>query len=177
RPVPSPFLVLATQNPIEQEGTYPLPEAQLDRFLLKIRVEYPTRDEERSILAATTGLDVTVVSPVLGVEGVLALRRATRVIPASEATLYYAVRLARATWPAAPDAEPEGTRWLRWGAGPRAGQALVLAGKAWPLLKGRMHVAPADVREVALPVFRHRLLPTFRAEAEGKDPDTLIRSL
>jgi MoxR-like ATPase len=177
RPIPSPFLVLATQNPIEQEGTYPLPEAQLDRFLLKIRVGYPSHDEERSILAATTGLDETAVSAVLGVEGVLALRRATRLVPASEATLDYAVRLARATRPDGPDAEPDVTRWLRWGAGPRAGQALVLAGKAWALLHDRMHLAPADLREVALPVFRHRLLPTFRAEAEGKDPDTLIRSL
>ena len=177
RDIPSPFMVLATQNPIEQEGTYPLPEAQLDRFLLKIRVQYPSLSEERSILAATTGLDEPDITPVLDAEGVLALRRATRQIPASEAVLDYAVRLARATRPDTPDSETEVSRWLRWGAGPRAGQALVLAGKAWALLHGRMHLGPADVREVALPVMRHRLLPTFRAEAEGKDPDTLITAL
>ena len=177
RPIPSPFLVLATQNPIEQEGTYPLPEAQLDRFLLKIRVRYPDIDEERAVLAATTGTDQAEVRAVLDAEAVLALRQATRRVPASESVLDYAVRLVRGTRPDAADAAPEVTRWLRWGAGPRAGQALILAGKARALLHDRMHVTPDDIRNVAHPVLRHRLLPTFRAEAEGKDPDALISLL
>jgi len=177
RDVPSPFLVLATQNPIEQEGTYPLPEAQLDRFLLKIRVPYPDPDEEREILAATTGAEKAAVRPVLAGEAVLALRRATRQVPASAAVLDYAVRLVRASRPGQEEAERSVTEWLRWGAGPRAGQALVLTGKARALLHGRLHLAPEDLRAVALPVFRHRLLPTFRAEAEGLDVDALVRRL
>jgi len=177
RPIPSPFMVLATQNPIEQEGTYPLPEAQLDRFLLKIRVDYPSWEEEHAILASTTGGEEQEPRPVLGGEDVLALRRATRSIPASDAALDHAVRLVRATRPGGPDAVPEVTDRLRWGAGPRAGQSLVLAGKARALLHGRLHLTPEDLREVALPVFRHRLVPTFRAEADGLDPDALVRRL
>jgi MoxR-like ATPase len=177
RDLPVPFLVLATQNPIEQEGTYPLPEAQLDRFLLKIRVGYPTPDEELEILAATTGTEEAEVRVVLGAEGVLALRRATRRVAASAATLDYAVRLVRATRPGSEEGDPKVVEWLRWGAGPRAGQALILAGKARALVHGRLHLEPADLREVAPPVFRHRLLPTFRAEAEGLDADALVRRL
>lgn len=177
RPIPSPFLVLATQNPLEQEGTYPLPEAQLDRFLLKIRVPYPTPTEERDILAATTGSTQEGVQAVLGGEEVLTLRRATRQVPASGPLLDYAVRLVRGTRPGQPDACAPVTEWLRWGAGPRAGQALVLAGKARALLHGRLHLSGEDLRAVAPAVFRHRLLPTFRAEAEGLDADALIRRL
>ncbi|TVR58544.1 MAG: MoxR family ATPase [Gemmatimonadales bacterium] len=177
RPIPSPFLVLATQNPLEQEGTYPLPEAQLDRFLLKIRVPYPSADEERRILAATTGRLHDEVDAVLGAEEVLLLRRATRQIPVNDALLDYAVRLVRATRPGESDGIEPVTEWLRWGAGPRAGQALILAGKARALLRGRLHLAVEDVRAVAPGVFRHRILPTFRAEAEGLDPDTLVTRL
>jgi len=177
RPVPSPFLVLATQNPLEQEGTYPLPEAQLDRFLLKIRVPYPTPGEERAILAATTSGRQAEAKPVLGGEEVLTLRAATRQVPASDALLDYAVRLVRGTRPGQPDACTPVTDWLRWGAGPRAGQALVLAGKARALLRGRLHLSSEDLRAVAPAVFRHRLLPTFRAEAEGLEADELIARL
>jgi MoxR-like ATPase len=174
RPVPSPFLVLATQNPLEQEGTYPLPEAQLDRFILKIRVPYPTPGEEREILAATTAGPPGQVTPVLGADEVLTLRSATRQVPAPEALLDYAVRLVRGTRPGEPDACAPVTEWLRWGAGPRAGQALVLAGKARALLRGRLHLTTDDLQAVAPAVFRHRLLPTFRAEAEGLDAEALI---
>jgi MoxR-like ATPase len=174
RNVPSPFLVLATQNPIEQEGTYPLPEAQLDRFLLKIRVPYPSPAEERAILQATTGVEGEGIRAVMGGEEVLALRRATRQIPVSEALFDYAVRLVRATRPGEPEAVGAVTDWLRWGAGPRAGQALVVAGKARALLHDRLHLVPEDLRSVAPSVFRHRLLPTFRAEAEGLDADALV---
>lgn len=177
RPIPSPFLVLATQNPLEQEGTYPLPEAQLDRFLLKIRVPYPTPDEERRILAATTGGAQGRVEAVFGGEQVLRLRQATRQLPSSDALLDYAVRLVRGTRPGESDAREAVTQWLRWGAGPRAGQSLILAGKARALLRGRLHLTAEDIRAVAPAVFRHRLLPTFRAEAEGLDTDTLIDRL
>ncbi|MEX2530668.1 MAG: MoxR family ATPase [Gemmatimonadota bacterium] len=177
RAVPSPFLVLATQNPIEQEGTYPLPEAQLDRFLLKIRVPYPTPEEERDILQATTGVEEEGIRAVMGADEVLALRRATRQIPVSGPLFDYAVRLVRATRPGEPDAVGEVTDWLRWGAGPRAGQALVVAGKARALLHERLHLVPEDLRAVAPSVFRHRLLPTFRAEAEGLHADALVRRL
>jgi MoxR-like ATPase len=177
RPLPSPFLVLATQNPIEQEGTYPLPEAQLDRFLLKIRVPYPEPEEEYRILETTTGTEDVGIQAVLGAEEVATLRLATRQVVASRAILDYAVRLVRATRPGQPEAKEVVTEWLRWGAGPRAGQALVLSGKARALLRGRLHVSPDDLRAVAHPVFRHRLLPTFRAEAEGLDVDSLVERL
>jgi MoxR-like ATPase len=177
RELPSPFLVLATQNPIEQEGTFPLPEAQLDRFLLKIRVPYPGSSEERGILAATTGRIEEEVDPVLDAPSVHALRARVRDVPASVEMLDYAVRLARATRPGEPGEVPEVTDWLRWGAGPRAGQGLVLAGKARALLAGRFHLTPEDVRAVAPPVFRHRIHPGFRAEAEGVDADLLVTRL
>ncbi len=177
RPIPSPFLVLATQNPLEQEGTYPLPEAQLDRFLLKIRVPYPTPDEERRILAATTGGAQERIEAVFGGEQVLRLRQATLQLPVTDALLDYAVRLVRGTRPGEGDAHGPVTEWLRWGAGPRAGQSLILAGKARALLRGRLHLTVEDIRAVAPSVFRHRLLPTFRAEAEGLDADTLIDRL
>jgi len=177
RPVPSPFLVLATQNPIEQEGTYPLPEAQLDRFLVKIRVPYPTSDEEKQILATTTGTESMGARPVLDGARVLALRTAVRQVPVTDATLDYAVRLVRATRPGEAEGRDEVTRWLRWGAGPRAGQALILAGKARALLRGRLYVEPGDLQAVTPPVLRHRLLPTFRAEAEGLDVEALIGRL
>ncbi len=177
RPLPAPFFVLATQNPIEQEGTYPLPEAQLDRFLLKIRVPYPEPGEEREILAATTGGPGGAIQPVLDAPRIATLREAVRTIPASEEILDYAVRLVRGTRPGEEGEVAEITQWLRWGAGPRAGQAMILAGKARALLRGRFHVTPEDVQAVTPAVLRHRIHPGFRAEAEGMGEEALIRRL
>ena len=172
--LPQPFFVLATQNPIEQEGTYPLPEAQLDRFLFDIRVGYPAEDEEVSILRATTGVDALALEPVIDGEQVIALQRLTREVLAAEPILKYAAGLVRATRPDSPGTPELVRRYVRWGAGPRAGQALVLGAKAHALLAGRVNVAPGDIRRVALPVLRHRVLPNFAAEAEGVTPEQLI---
>ena len=176
-PLPRPFFVLATQNPIEQEGTYPLPEAQLDRFLLKIRLDYPVEQEEVDILRATTGADEVEVEPVLDAEGVLQLQRMVREIPVADPMLRYAARLVRATRPGEPEATEDVRRWVRWGAGPRAGQAMILAAKANALLARRYHVSAEDLRRVARPVLRHRILLNFRAEAEGMEPDVVIDAL
>jgi MoxR-like ATPase len=173
-PLPEPFFVLATQNPIEQEGTYPLPEAQLDRFLFDVRIDYPDVDEEVEILRSTTGTDDITLEPVLDAEQTLALQRAVRELPAADAVLRYAADLVRATRPDDPTATELVREYVRWGAGPRAGQALVLGAKAFALLSGRVAVAPDDVRRVAHPVLRHRVLPNFAAEAEGVTPERLI---
>ena len=175
--LPEPFFVLATQNPIEQEGTYPLPEAQLDRFLFDIRIAYPSEQEEVGILRATTAVDETELRPVLDGPEVLALQRLVRELPAAEPALRYAAALARATRPdsAAP---PEIVKqYVRWGAGPRAGQALILGAKAHALLDGRHTIAPSDIRRVAHPVLRHRVLLNFAAEAEGVAPERVIDAL
>ena len=175
--LPEPFFVLATQNPIEQEGTYPLPEAQLDRFLFDIRIEYPSEDEEVGILRATTGAAPAAINPVLSGEEVLALQRMVRELPAAEPALRYAAALVRATRPDDRQAPPSVKQYARWGAGPRAGQALILGAKAHALLDGRMAVAPEDIRRVAMTVLRHRVLPNFAAEAEGIGPERLIRDV
>jgi MoxR-like ATPase len=175
--LPEPFFVLATQNPIEQEGTYPLPEAQLDRFLFDIRVGYPSVDEEVSILRATTGLADAPMSRVLGASDVVALQRAVREVNVAEVVLRYAADLARASRPDDATSTELVKRYVRWGAGPRAGQALVLGAKAHALLNGRTHVSPQDVRRVAPPVLRHRILPNFAAEAEGIAPERLVDDL
>ena len=175
--LPEPFFVLATQNPIEQEGTYPLPEAQLDRFLFDIRVGYPAEDEEVAILRATTGRESAPLTAVLDGEQTVALQRLARDIPAAEPALRYAASLARATRPDSPNAPDLVRRYVRWGAGPRAGQALILGAKAHALLGGRAAVSPADIRRVALPVLRHRVLPNFAAEAEGVGAERVIADL
>ncbi len=175
--LPRPFFVLATQNPIEQEGTYSLPEAQLDRFLLKIRLGYPAHGEEVEILRSTTGADEVEIRPVLDAEGVLRLQRLVREVPIAEPMLHYAACLVRATRPGEAGESEEVRRWVRWGAGPRAGQALVLAAKAHALLAGRFHVSAADLRRVAPPVLRHRVLVNFQAEAEGREPDQIVAHL
>jgi MoxR-like ATPase len=175
--LPEPFFVLATQNPIEQEGTYPLPEAQLDRFLFDVRVGYPSAEEEVAILRATTGAAQQPLSPVLGAEQVVALQRAVRDVVASEPALRYAASLARATRPEDATASPLVKRAVRWGAGPRAGQALILGAKAHAFLAGRATIAPDDIRRVALPVLRHRVLASFAAEAEGVTPEQVIADL
>jgi MoxR-like ATPase len=175
--LPEPFFVLATQNPIEQEGTYPLPEAQLDRFLFDVRIGYPKEDEEVAILRATTGAQTVTLTPVLDAEHALGLQRLTREVPAAEPALRYAAALARATRPDAPDAPELVHRYVRWGAGPRAGQALILGAKAHALLAGRFAVAPEDIRRVAHPVLRHRVLPNFHAQAERVSADQIVEHL
>jgi MoxR-like ATPase len=175
--LPAPFFVLATQNPIEQEGTYPLPEAQLDRFLFDIRIGYPTADEEVGILRETTSSTQAQLEPVLTGEETVSLQRLVREMPVAEPILRYAAALVRATRPEGPDATALVKRAVRWGAGPRAGQALVLGAKANALLQGRHAVSPEDIRRVVHPVLRHRILLNFAAEAEGVAPEGVIRSL
>lgn len=175
--LPEPFFVLATQNPIEQEGTYPLPEAQLDRFLFDIRVGYPTEADEVGILRATTGAKGAAIEPVFTADDALALQRAVRALPCSDLLLQYAARLVRASRPQEGTAPALVKQYVRWGAGPRAGQALILGAKASALLAGRAAVSPADIRRVAMPVLRHRILPNFAAEADGVTPEPLIDAL
>jgi MoxR-like ATPase len=166
-PLEAPYLVFATQNPIEQEGTYPLPEAQLDRFLIQIDVGYPSRDEEEEIvLRTTTDLGPAPV-PVLSREAILELSALVPRIPVSPHVVAHAVALARASRPHEPEAPEEVKRYVRFGAGPRASQALVLGAKARAALDGRLVAEIDDVRALLGPVFRHRLVPSFRAEAEG----------
>ena len=175
-PLERPFFVLATQNPVEQTGTYPLPEAQLDRFLLHVRIGYPTETEELDILHRTTGRDVPRVTPVLTGEEILAAQALAREVRVSDDLFAYAARLVRATRP-----EQTGIafvrEWTRWGASPRAGQSLVLAAKARALLQGRLAVTLDDLRTMAFPVLRHRVLVNFRAEAEGITPDDVTKRL
>jgi MoxR-like ATPase len=175
-----PLFVLATQNPIEQEGTYPLPEAQLDRFMFNVVIEYPSADEERRILSQTTGTGDPEISVVATGAEIERLHSVVREVPAAENVVDFATRLVRATRPVATDREtpPEFVRtWVRWGAGPRAGQSLLLGAKARALLEGRSVVAHDDIQAVALPVLRHRILLNFQAEADAIDGDTVVRRL
>ena len=176
RPLERPLFVLATQNPIEQEGTYPLPEAQLDRFMLNVVIGYPSAEEERTILAKTTTTEDPRVSPVATGEDIERARLLVREVPAADNVIDYATRLVRSSRPL--DGAPEFVKqWVRWGAGPRAGQALLLAGKARAVLHGRPAVSLDDVHAVAPPVLRHRLLVNFQAEAEGIDAETIVSRL
>ena len=175
--LPEPFFVLATQNPIEQEGTYPLPEAQLDRFLFDIRVGYPKEDEEIAILRSTTGAVGEPLSIVLGARELIALQQLVRGVVAADSVLRYAASLVRATRPDDARASELVKRYVRWGAGPRAGQSLILGAKAHAMLGGRLVVSPNDVKRVALPVLRHRVLPNFAAEAEGVGAERIIDDL
>jgi MoxR-like ATPase len=175
-PLPEPFFVLATQNPLEQAGTYPLPEAQLDRFLLHIRVDYPSETEERDILAQTTGSHAARVPRVMDGEAILALQARVREVHLGDDLLAWITRLVRASRPLA-GAPDDVRQWVRWGAGPRAGQSLVLAAKARALLHGRFAATRDDVRALVAPVLRHRLLLSFAAEAEQKTPDDVVASL
>ncbi len=175
--LPEPFFVLATQNPIEQEGTYPLPEAQLDRFLFKIVIDYPDVLEEEAILKRTTGTASAMVASVVSREKLLAMQQLVRALPTTKHLQEYATRIVRRTRP-----NDEGASdWVRaniaWGAGPRAVQALLLAAKAHTLLSGRFSVTRSDIRAVALPVLRHRILPSFLAEADGFTVDSLVLRL
>ncbi|MFY7922244.1 MAG: AAA family ATPase [Gemmatimonas sp.] len=175
--LPEPFFVLATQNPIEQEGTYPLPEAQLDRFLFDIRVGYPTEVDEVAILRATTGAKGAPIEAVFTADDALALQQAVRALPCSDLLLQYAARVVRATRPREGTGPALVPQYVRWGAGPRAGQALILGAKASALLAGRAAVSPADIQRVAMPVLRHRILPNFAAEADGVSSEPIIAAL
>jgi MoxR-like ATPase len=172
-----PFFVLATQNPIEQEGTYPLPEAQLDRFMFMVQVDYPSFDEEREIVRRTTETRHVEVGPVLEKDDILALQEIVRKVPIADHVVDYALRLTRATRLTNPDAPAWIKEWLAWGAGPRSSQFLVLGGKARALLQGRFYVSAEDIRAVAKPVLRHRLVASFAAEAEGVTTDTVVERL
>ncbi len=190
-PLPEPFFVLATQNPIEQEGTYPLPEAQLDRFMFMIRVGYPTEAEELEVVQRTTRREKPTVEAVLDADRVRQIQEMVRDVPVADHVVKYALRLVRATRVGGGDDSKPGDghppalenppdfiqNYLRWGAGPRASQYLVLAGKARAVMDGRTHVHPDDIRSVALPVLRHRILTNFNAEADGVSTDDLIHQL
>ncbi len=175
--LPEPFFVLATQNPIEQEGTYPLPEAQLDRFMFNIVVDYPTRDEEMEIIRQVTVQRETKLEKIMNAEQVLALQRAVARVPVADHVISFANDLARATRPASEDAPDFVKEMVAWGAGPRAGIYLVTAAKARAVLQGRYHATTADVAAIALPVLRHRILTTFNAEASGVTSDHIIKML
>ncbi len=172
-----PFFVMATQNPIEQEGTYPLPEAQLDRFMLSINIGYPSREEERRIVLATTEAAPAEVRPVLRGRDLLRIQKIVRKVPASEHMVDYAVDLVRATRPKEEGAPPFVKNWLAWGAGPRAAQYLILGAKARALLHGRFAVSARDVRALVRPVLRHRIFTNFNADAEGVDTDQVLEKL
>ena len=172
-----PFFVLATQNPIEQEGTYPLPEAQLDRFMFKIVIEYPSEEEEVAIVSSTTSVDEPELETVLSGEDIITLNQIVRRVSAADNVVQYAVKLARATRPKSKDAPDFIQQWVRWGAGPRAGQYLILGAKARGILRGRVNASIEDVKSVAHAVLRHRVLTNFHAEAEDIDSNAVITRL
>jgi len=176
-PLPDPFFVLATQNPIEQEGTYPLPEAQLDRFMFMVHVPYPSREEEREILRRTTGAGLSELSKVLGGSELRQLQEGVRSIPVADHVLDYALALTRGTRVNSGEPLPSLREWITWGAGPRASQFLILGAKAHAAIQGKSHVAVEDVRAVAHPVLRHRIVTNFSASAEGMTSDKIIDRL
>jgi MoxR-like ATPase len=172
-----PFFVLATQNPIEQEGTYPLPEAQLDRFMLELRIGYPTRAEEERIAQETTGAEEPEIRPVLGGDELVHLQKLIRRVPAPPSLVTHAVRLARSTRPDDPDAPDVTRKYVSWGAGPRASQYLVLGAKARAAMSGRGVPNFDDVRAVAPAVLRHRVVTNFQAEADGRSTGDIVEEL
>lgn len=175
--LPDPFFVIATQNPIEQEGTYPLPEAQLDRFMFNIKVDYPSLQEEERILDTTSRGEKPEIRKVLSAKAIQFLQRQIGQIQVTPLTVNYAARLVRATRPA----DDQTPKWIKelidWGAGPRAGQYLLSGGKAMAAMDGRPSVSVADIRKVAVPVLRHRISPNFQAQAEGLKPEDIIERL
>ncbi len=175
--LPEPFFVIATQNPIEQEGTYPLPEAQLDRFMFDIRVGYPSLEEEEKILANTTKGESPELKKVLSGKAIVNLQKLVTSVQITEYPVKYVTRLVRATRPDDPDSPPFIKELVDWGAGPRAGQALILGGKAMAAMDGRFSVSYDDIRKVAIPVLRHRISTNFQAQAEGQTTDTIIKRL
>jgi MoxR-like ATPase len=175
--LPQPFFVLATQNPIEQEGTYPLPEAQLDRFMFMINVGYPTEAEEFDIVKRTTSPQKVDLAHVLSADEVLQLQELVRKVPVADHVINYALKLTRMTRRNEGGVPDFVNEFVNWGAGPRASQSLVLAGKARALLQGRYHVSTQDIKSVALPVLRHRIVTNFNAEAEGVRSDDVVKKL
>ena len=175
--LPDPFFVLATQNPIEQEGTYPLPEAQLDRFLFNIIVDYPTGEEEREIIRRVTSPNSAKVSPLMSGAEIIELQQIVKRVPVGDHVIDFAAKLARATRPGSDEAPSFVKEMVGWGAGPRAGISLISAAKAHAVLRGRLHATTGDVAAVALPVLRHRVLTTFNAEAAGVKSDDIIKRL
>ena len=175
--LPIPFFVLATQNPIEQEGTYPLPEAQLDRFMFMVLVNYPKREEELEMLKRTTGVAAASISAVLDARKIMQLQELVRRVPVGEHVYNFALDIARATRPNEPGSSDFVRHWLNWGAGPRAGQYMILAGKTRALMQGRLYVTLEDIEAVAPPVLRHRIVPNFNAEAEGISVEQIIHKV
>ena len=175
--IEEPFLVLATQNPIEQEGTYPLPEAQLDRFLFQLNVEYPTLEEETQIVAQHSFTPLEHLKPRVSRREILAFRDAVTMIPAAKNVIDYAARLVRATRPGSNEIPDSLARWIRWGASPRASLNLILAGRARAACQGRFNVACEDVAAVAPMILRHRIIRSFHADADGKTSDAIISAL
>ena len=176
-PMRNPFFVLATQNPIEQEGTYPLPEAQLDRFLFLIKVDYPTDAEEELIMRAGTSDKVARVSPVLNGDDIIQLQQVVRRVPVSDDIFKFAKRITRASRPGTDDAAKFVDKWVSWGAGPRASMNMILAAKAHAILRGSNHVSNEDVVAVALPILRHRLILNFAAQSEGITVEEVVKQL
>ncbi len=174
--LPDPFFVLATQNPIEQEGTYTLPEAQLDRFMFMVKVGYPSKSEEIEILRRTTGGTKTRLNRMFTGRELMQLQDVVRQVPVADHVYDYVVNLVHATRPGFTDV-PDATKWLQWGAGPRAGQQLILGGKARALLHGRFHVTTEDIMALAKPVLRHRVVCSFAAQANGLSSDIIIDRL
>jgi MoxR-like ATPase len=175
--LPEPFFVLATQNPIEQEGTYPLPEAQLDRFMFMILVDYPTSSEEIQIMKMATGVGGEKPTAVLTEEEILHLQLVVRRMPVAEHVYSYAEKLVRVTRPKTAESLDFCKKWLTWGAGPRAGLNLIMAAKARAMLHGQFYVSCDDVAAVALPIFRHRIIPNFSAQSEGVTSDDITRKI
>jgi MoxR-like ATPase len=175
--LPDPFFVIATQNPIEQEGTYPLPEAQLDRFMFNIRVDYPSVEEEKRILATTTRAEAPEISKVLSAKAIVNLQRMVQSVPAGDYAIDYALRLVRATRPRDPSSPDFVKKMVDWGAGPRAGQFLIQGAKALAAMDGRFSVAVDDIKRVAIPVLRHRVSTNFQAQAEGMTSEEIIEQL
>jgi MoxR-like ATPase len=175
--LPEPFFVLATQNPIEQEGTYPLPEAQLDRFMFMILVDYPSAAEELQIMKMATGVAGEKPTAVITEEEILNLQQVVRRMPVADHVYAYAEKLVRVTRPKTSEALDFCKKWLTWGAGPRAGLNLIMAAKARAMLRGQYYVSCDDVAAVALPIFRHRLMPNFSAQSEGVTSDDITRKI
>jgi MoxR-like ATPase len=175
--LPSPFFCLATQNPIEQEGTYPLPEAQLDRFMFMVMVNYPPREDELEVLRRTTGAAQPKIAKVIDAAKILELQEIVRRVPVGDHVYQFVLDLTRATRPSETGASDFVRHWLSWGAGPRAGQYMIVAGKARALMQGRLHVTLEDVEAVAAPVLRHRIIPNFNAEAEGISVEQIIEKI
>ncbi len=175
--LPEPFLVMATQNPVEQEGTYPLPEAQLDRFFYKLLVPYPTREELAEIVARTTGMDDASSSQAATGEDVLEMRRIVREVPVSESVLNFALSIVVGTHPEGDGACESAKKYSRFGASPRGAQTIATAAKIYALLDGRSNTSREDVERAAVPALRHRILLNFEAEADGVSPDTLVKDV